>query len=92
MSDKGFWRDGPYLVLTESFYYEEQKVALSQHTIIDDDEKLDVYRFWIHTFSHADLKKILSLQGFISAQCHDKVIPDCDMYRSESVTFCITAK
>lgn len=92
LSEKGFWRNGPHLALTESFYYEEQKVALSQHIIIADDGEMDVYRFWIHTFSHVDLEEILALQGFSSAQCHDNVIPDSDLYRSESVTFCITTK
>lgn len=92
LSEKGFWRNRPYLALTESFYYEEQKVTLSQHVIIDETGEMDVYRFWIHTFSHADLEKILALQGFCTTECHDNVIPESDMYRSESVTFCITTK
>lgn len=92
LSDRGFWRNGPHLALTETFYYDEQKVALSQHTIVDDDGKIGVYRFWAHVFSHAALIKILALRGFISTECHDKVIPDGDLYRSEDVTFCITTK
>ncbi len=32
--EKGFWRNHPYLALTESFYYEKQKVTLSQHIIM----------------------------------------------------------
>lgn len=92
LSENGFWKNGPYLALSESFYYEEQKVSLSQHTIIDEDGKMEVYRFWNHTFSHADLEDGLGAKGFRSIQCHDRVIPDSDLYRSESVTFCIAAK
>ena len=91
-SEKGFWRNGPYLALTESFYYENQKVALSQHIIIDEAGEMDVYRFWIHTFSHADLEKILAAHGFSATESHDNVVPECDMYRSDAVTFTITTK
>ncbi len=92
VSKKGFWRNKPYLSLAESFYYEEQKVALNQHIIIEETGKMDVYRFWIHTFSHADLEKILALHNFRNTKCHDHVLPGCHMYRSEDVTFCITTK
>lgn len=89
---KGFWRDKPYLALTESIYYEEQQVTLSQHVIIDGSEKVDIYRFWIHTFSHGGLEDILSSHNFRDTECYDRLIPDCDMYRSEDVTFCISKK
>jgi SAM-dependent methyltransferase len=92
LSKKGFWRNRPYLALTEAFYYDEQKVTLNQHIIIDETGKMEVYRFWIHTFSHADLEKILAVQKFGSTECHEHVLPGCNMYRSEDVTFCITTK
>ena len=90
--EKGFWRDKPYLALTESIYYEEQQVTLSQHVIIDGSEEVDIYRFWIHTFSHGGLEGILSSHNFRDTECYDRLIPDCDMYRSEDVTFCISKK
>jgi 2-polyprenyl-3-methyl-5-hydroxy-6-metoxy-1,4-benzoquinol methylase len=89
---QGFWREGPYLALTESFYYEEQQVTLSQHVVIDEREEIEIYRFWIHTFSHADLEELLSAKGFRTTECSDRIIPGCDMYRSEDVTFCIATK
>jgi SAM-dependent methyltransferase len=91
-AEKGFWRGEPYLALTESFYYEEQRVTLSQHVVIDESEKVEVYRFWIHTFSQAELEELLSEKGFRTAECYDRIIPGCDMYRSEDVTFCIASK
>lgn len=88
-SAKGFWRGGPFLVLTESFFYEEQKVTLTQHVVIDEREKVEVYRFWMHTFSDAELKELLFVRGFQTAELYRGIIPGCDMYRSEDVTFCI---
>ncbi len=89
MSEKGFWRNCPYLALTESFYYSEQNVTLNQHIIIDETGKMETYRFWVHTFPHAELAKIMSSAGFSTTKCYESVIPDSDMYSSESVTFCI---
>ncbi len=89
LAEKGFWRDHPYLALAESFHYEKQKVTLNQHIVIDEDGRTEVYRFWIHTFSHIDLNAIISSAGFSTVECFDNVIPDSDMWRSKSVTFCI---
>ena len=47
ISEKGFWRNSPYLALSESMLYKEKKVVLSQHIIVDEN-KTDVYRFWTH--------------------------------------------
>lgn len=92
LSEKGFWRDHPYLAITESFYYEKQKVTMNQHIIIDEDGGTEVYRFWIHTFSHTDLDAIISSAGFRTAECYDSVIPNSDLCSSRSVTFCVAAK
>lgn len=90
--EKGFWRNCPYLALTESFYYEKQNVTLNQHIIIDEDGGTEIYRFWIHTFSHITLSGIIISAGFGSVECFDSVIPDSDMCCSQSVTFCIATK
>jgi len=92
LAEKGFWRNHPYLALTESFYYEKQNVTLNQHIIIDEDGGTEVYRFWIHTFSHIDLSAIISSAGFSTVECFDSVIPDSDMCSSKSVTFCVATK
>ncbi len=92
LSEKGFWRDSPYLALSETFYYEEEKVILNQHIIIEETGKMETYRFWMHNFSNVDIKKILSSQRFCITECYDSVLPGCDMYRSEDVTFCTAIK
>ena len=92
LAEKGFWRNHPYLALTESFHYEKQKVTLNQYIILDEDEGAEVYRFWVHTFSHIDLNEIMSSAGFSVTKCYDSVIPDSDMCSSRSVTFCVATK
>ena len=92
LSQKGFWRNRPYLALSETFYYDEQKVTLNQHIIIDETGKVEVYRFWEHAFSHADLEKILASHNFGATECHEHVLPGSDLYRSEDLTFCIATK
>lgn len=92
LSKSGFWRNNPYLAITESFYYEKEKVTLSQHIIIEENERTEVYRFWIHTFSHTDLDEIISSSDFSTTKCYDSIIPDSKMCSSKSVTFCIATK
>lgn len=92
LSEGGFWRKEPYLSMTESFYYEKEDVALSQHIVMDDIGGMAVYRFWIHTFSNDDLATIVSSAGFSKSICYEKILPDSDMYRSEDVTFCVATK
>ncbi len=92
LSEGGFWRNGPYLAMTESFYYKEEGVALSQHIVMDDIGGMEVYRFWIHTFTNDDLTTIASSAGFSTINCYDDILPDSDMYRSKDVTFCVATK
>ncbi len=90
-AETGFWRPGPHLVLAESFYYEAEGVALNQHIVLDDSG-MEVYRFYIHTFSHGDIENLTKDHGFQSVTCVDGIIPASEMYRSEDLTFCVTKK
>ncbi len=92
LSAEGFWSNKPYLAISESFYYEKQRVTLNQHVITNEAGGAEVYRFWIHTFSHAELGKIISSAGFNTIECYDNVIPDSDICSSKSVTFCYVTK
>lgn len=92
IAEKGFWKNEPYLALCQSFFYAEQGVGLTQHVIADESGMMNVYRFWIHTFSDAELAKLLSAHDFTGTECCRRLIPSCNMYRSEDVTFCITRK
>ncbi|GET22118.1 class I SAM-dependent methyltransferase [Prolixibacter denitrificans] len=88
----GFWKPEPYLVLSESFLYPEEKVILYQHIVVDEQDKSDVYRFWTHLFSHSDLSGMLSKHGFQSISFHENVLPGNDPWSGENVTFCQAIK
>lgn len=90
-AEKGFWRAGPYLALSESFFYEDNKVILNQHIILEENNT-EVYRFWTHFFSHDDLKEILSPYGFVALRFHEDVLPEGDMWNGDNVTFCMARK
>jgi len=86
---QGFWKDEPYLALSDSFVYAENKVILYQHIIIDEQENIDIYRFWTHFFSNQDLTKILNESGFNKISFHEDVLPQGNLWNGENVTFCM---
>ncbi len=87
-SDLGFWKNTPYLLLSNSFIYEENKVILYQHIVVDEEDNVTIYRFWNHFFSHSDLAKILHEYNFINLSFHEDVLPKGDLWNGENVTFC----
>lgn len=92
MEESGFWKDRPYLILSDSFLYPDEKVILYQHIVIDESDNFDVYRFWTHFFEPDDLKKLLEPEGFEGIECSDDVLPEIDMWNGENVLFCKARK
>lgn len=92
IAESGFWRPVPYLFFSESFFYEKEDVTLNQHIVIEEDGGYEIYRFWVHTFSHSDMNRIFQKAGFNAVNCYNKVIPDSDLCSSDSVTFCTVKK
>ena len=88
VSEQGFWKDKPYLALSESYLYEEEKVILYQHILLDEQENIDVYRFWTHFFSHSDLFEILNAYGFSNINFYENVLQKGDSWSGDNVTFC----
>ncbi len=92
MEECGFWKDRPYLVLSDSYYYPKDKVILYQHIVIDNSDNFDVYRFWTHFFTSDDLKKMLVQEGFEEIECYNDVLPDIDLWNGDNVIFCKATK
>lgn len=88
ISEKGFWKNKPYLALSESFLFKEEKVVLYQHIIVDEQDNIETYRFWNHFFSDDDLYSILSKQRFTDIGFYHNVLPSGYGYTSADVTFC----
>jgi SAM-dependent methyltransferase len=87
----GFWRDHPYLALSESFFSPDNDVILYQHTV-GDDKGVDVYRFWTQLFSESAIREMILAAGFTAVDCYTDVLPANDVYSGENVTFCIARK
>jgi len=77
--NSGFWRDHPYICLSETFLYPEENAFLDQHVVID--EKVEVYRFYNHYFSSEKMIHRLEAIGFKKVTAFKDIISD------ETVTF-----
>lgn len=88
----GFWKPIPYLALSASFLYLKEKVILYQHTIIDENDKIDVYRFWTHFFAQNDLLQLLSGNEWQCIEFYENVLPDEGLFSGENVTFTVARK
>ena len=91
-SNNGFWKESPYLALSESFIYPEEKVILFQHIIVDTDENIETYRFWTHFFSQNDVSKMLDAHNFIDIRFKEDILPEGDMWNGDNVIFAMTSK
>lgn len=83
----GFWTDVPYLALTESFHYEDEKIILSQNIVCTEPDDYRLYRFWTHYYSADDLKPLLEEKGFSSVECHEEILSPDDFYCAYAVDF-----
>jgi 2-polyprenyl-3-methyl-5-hydroxy-6-metoxy-1,4-benzoquinol methylase len=92
VAKNGFWKNCPYIALSESFLYKEQKVILYQHLIIDSEDNIKTYRFWTHFFNKKDLNQILKNHGFADVGHRDDIIPKGDIWNGENVVFTIALK
>ena len=92
VSNMGFWRESPYLALSESFLYQKEKVILFQHNIVDTEENIKTYRFWTHFFSQTDVKKMLDAHNFIDINFKEDILPEGDMWNGDNVIFTMTSK
>ena len=83
----GFWKNAPHLVLSESFLYDDEKIILFQHSIIDHSEDIEVYRFWTHFFSQQDITDILKQQNFRNIEFREDILPEGDLWNGDNVIF-----
>lgn len=91
-TNSGFWKDSPYLALSESFLYQEEKVILFQHNIIGTIGNIETYRFWTHFFSQNDVCKMLEPHNFIDIHFREDILPKGDMWNGDNVIFTMTSK
>ena len=84
---EGFWSPDPYMLLSNSFYYPDEKVVLYQHHIISEGNKTNTYRFWMHHFSIDDIKLIIESHSFRLRKAEANILPIDDEDNGNSITF-----
>lgn len=91
-ASSGFWKDTPYLALSESYLYKEQKVILFQNIIIDSKENLATYRFWTHFFSQNDVSQMLASHQFTDIHFREDILSTGDIWNGDNVLFILASK
>jgi SAM-dependent methyltransferase len=92
VEDEGFWKNEPYLALSETFHYEEAKVILQQHIVCTESDQHSVYRFWTHYYPYENLASILNDGGFTVDATQDDLLPDDGSGTHDMVTFYVARK
>ena len=90
-AESGFWKNHPYLALSESFIYDQEKIVLYQHLIIDN-HSTEVYRFWTHYFSETKLRELFGKFDFEKIEFNREVIPGEDVWSGRNVIFSILTR
>ncbi len=88
----GFWKPEPYLELVHGFHYPEHRVYLRQHTIMDESDRIQNYRFWTHYFATGEVMEMLSSRGFRQTEYKEHILPSKDIWDGENITFYATRK
>ncbi len=90
--NSGFWKNKPYVALSESILYNDEKVILYQNIIIDEQDNIETYRFWTHFFSQDDVKVMLTGHMFDEIQFREDVLHQVDIWNCGNVIFCLATK
>jgi len=92
VAGSGFWRDRPYLALSETFHYETENVILQQHTVCTDEGRPEVYRFWTHYYDPGTLARILAEAGFELETVNEELLPDDGSGNHDMVSFIVARR
>ena len=90
---KGFWKDSPYLALTNGYHYPDARVLASQHIVVGEDDTIDTFIFWSHYYTKNELAPIFEAKGFSNIENYENVLPDSgDCWNGENITFYVSKK
>jgi SAM-dependent methyltransferase len=64
VSQGGFWRPGPHMVLEQGFDYPQQAIWLDQYIIIEPGGNMTVYRNWFQDYDRVSIIEELVAGGF----------------------------
>lgn len=92
IQESGFWKDAPYMELSNGYHYTEAKVLANQHIIVAGEDNVETYIFWNHYYTKNDLIPILEAEGFTDIINHESILPEGDCWNGENVTFYVAKK
>lgn len=93
VQESGFWKDTPYIALTNGYHYPEAKVLANHHIVIGEQDTVDTYIFWNHYYAKRDMVQIFASKGFTEIKDYDNVLPESgDCWNGENVTFYVSGK
>jgi SAM-dependent methyltransferase len=62
--ERGFWKPGPHLLLEAGFDYPAQSIWLDQAVVIEENDKISVYRNWFQDYTPETITAELQAGGF----------------------------
>jgi 2-polyprenyl-3-methyl-5-hydroxy-6-metoxy-1,4-benzoquinol methylase len=93
VQETGFWKNEPYIALTNGYHYPEAKVFADHHIVISEDNTVNTYIFWNHYYEKNDFVKIIESKGFKDITGYENVLPESDdFWNGENVTFYVSRK
>jgi len=93
IQESGFWKNTPYIALTNGYHYPESKVLANHHIVISENDTIDTYIFWNHYYDKNDLVQILDSKGFKYVTDYENVLSDSDdCWNGENITFYVSRK
>jgi SAM-dependent methyltransferase len=93
VQETGFWKNEPYIALTNGYHFPEAKVMANHHIVIGANDTIDTYIFWTHYYEPQNLTEILEKNGFSDIKFFDNVLPESnDYWNGENVTFYVSGK
>lgn len=88
VSEGGFWRPEPYLVLEQGFGYPDDTWC-DQYVVVDDSGA-QVYRHWYHDYTIATLEPVLKKAGFEVTGVWGSL--EGDIYTADSEWLAVSAR
>ncbi|WMJ85242.1 class I SAM-dependent methyltransferase [Anaerocolumna sp. MB42-C2] len=64
MSESGFWKPNPHLVLEQTFDFEVENILLRQYTILDDKGAITTYHLRDHYYSKQNILQLMKKYGY----------------------------
>ncbi len=85
----GFWSGDPYYLLSNTFLYDQEKVFLDKHVIVEEKRIWEIYN-WLQCYSLETLSSVFEKEGFEVVEYFANVAGD--RYTSDSNEIAVVVK